>query len=334
MIAVPQTVLDALSGLYGTTASHLTHFGGGHEGSDGIVYAYPHEEGRRLLKIMAIPTEERRTGLFCLDERLQFVRFLGENGAQIVFPQRSPQGNLYETVSFEAHTWVGYGMAIAPGKAMKETTWDPEIFRNWGQAIGRLHRLARQYHSWEASVDPESGKSLLTWQEEWAGFYGWCQYDDVKRKWVAIKEQLDMLPKTRDAFGFIHNDPHWWNLLVDDDRITLLDFDVANHHWFVNDIAIACQSILAYASGGMGGPVHDPEKLSGFLLFFMEGYEREHHLALEWLERLNLFIAYRRILMFIVMNDWVQSDPALHASWKEMILTQPDVVGSFWLQDR
>jgi hypothetical protein len=27
-----------------------------------------------------------------------------------------------------------------------------------------------------------------------------------------------------------------WNMLADGERITLLDFDVANHHWFVNDI--------------------------------------------------------------------------------------------------
>ncbi len=148
----------------------------------------------------------------------------------------------------------------------------------------------------------------------------------MKQKWVEIKAQLDELPKTREVFGFVHNDPHWWNLLVDGDQITLLDFDVADHHWFVNDIAIACQSILGSVSGGMGGPVHDQEKLNGFLRFFMEGYAREHHLASEWLARLNLFIAYRRILMYIVMHDWIQSQRALHASWKQMILAQPDVV--------
>jgi hypothetical protein len=169
MIAVPQTVLDALAGMYGASADQLDRFGGGHEESDGIVYAYPRTGRRLLLKIMAIPTQERRAGIFCLDERLRFVRFLGENGARIVFPKRSPQGNLYETFLFEAHTWVGYGM---------------------------------------------------------------------------------------------------------------------------------------------------------------EGYEREHHLDLEWLRRLNLFIAYRRILMFIVLNDWIQSNPSLHASWKQMILSQPDVVGA------
>ncbi|MBN1310324.1 MAG: phosphotransferase [Anaerolineae bacterium] len=329
MIAVPQTALDALANSFGTTADQLSHFGGGQEESDGVVYTYPYKGAHRLLKIMAIPTEEQQKKLFCLEERLHFVRFLGENGAHIVFPQFSPQGKLYETALSETHVWVGYSMDIAPGKVRKETAWDTDFFRNWGQSIGLLHRLARQYHSWEASIEPESGEELLTWQEEWTGFHSWCPDDEVKSVWVEIKQELDKLPKTRGVFGFIHNDPHIWNLLADGDQITLLDFDVANHHWFINDIAIACQSILTFLSGGMSRPVHNREKLHAFLKFFMEGYEREYHLSPEWMNRLDLFIAYRRILLFIVMNGWIKSQPELHTSWKQMILSHPEVVGDF-----
>jgi len=192
-----------------------------------------------------------------------------------------------------------------------------------------MHRLARQHPSWKASIDPVSGDEFLTWKEEWRGFYDWCPYEDAKQKWVEIQQSLDALPVTREVFGFIHNDPHLWNLLVDGDRITLLDFDVANHHWFINDIAIACQSILFAVTGGMDRPVEDREKLIRFLDLFLEGYEREHHLSWEWLERLDLFIAYRRILLYTVMHGWIPSKPDLHTSWKQMILTQPEVVGAF-----
>jgi Ser/Thr protein kinase RdoA (MazF antagonist) len=268
-------------------------------------------------------------GLLCLDERLQFVRFLGENCAQIVFPQFSPQGNLYETFNFEEHLWVGYSMDIAPGIPKPEKAWDPEFFKNWGQTVGMLHRLAQEYPSWRASVDPETGGDLLTWRGEWQSFYDWIQDEEVKVKWAEIKELLDTYPITRESFGFIHNDPHIWNLLVDGDRITLLDFDVANHHWFITDIAIACQNILAFLSGGMAAPVHNRDKLLNFLDFFLEGYSRENRLTSEWLNRLDLFIAYRRILLFTVMNDWIQSQPKLHATWKQMILSQPEVAGHF-----
>jgi Ser/Thr protein kinase RdoA (MazF antagonist) len=328
MIPVPKPVLNTFAASFGTVADRLNHFGGGHESSDGIVYAYPYADKRRLLKIMTIPVKEQRIGLLCLEERLGFMRFLGENGAQIAFPRMSPQGNLFETTLLEPHVWVGYTMDIAPGVTLKEKTWNEHFFRNWGQTVGLLHRLAMRYPSWKASVDPDTGEEFLTWKEEWEGFYNWCQDDQVKEKWVEIKRQLDTLPVTREVFGFIHNDPHIRNLLMDGERITLLDFDVANHHWFVNDIAIACQSILAYQSGGMGGPLHNREKLFDFLTCFLEGYQHEHHLPSEWLARLDLFIAYRRILLFIVMHGWVSSKPSLHGSWKGMILSQPDLIGN------
>jgi Ser/Thr protein kinase RdoA (MazF antagonist) len=220
-------------------------------------------------------------------------------------------------------------MDIAPGKGIRPDEWDTAFFHNWGQMIGMLHRLARQYPSWESSVDAASGEEFLTWYQEWAGFYDWCQEDDVKQEWVEIRQRLEELPRTREVFGFIHNDPHVWNLLVDGDRITLLDFDVANHHWFINDVAIACQSILFAISGGLDRPVHSREKLLSFLDSFLEGYGREHHLSSEWLDRLDLFIAYRRILLYTAMYGWVQSEPDLQASWKQMILSQPQVVGAF-----
>jgi len=330
MIPVPPTVLESLAQSFGTALANLSHFGGGREESDGVVYAYPHEDARRLLKVMAVPVENQRRGRLCLEERLRFMRFLGENGARIAFPQFSPQGNLYEAVRDKAHLWIGYSMDIAAGEAQAEDVWDARFFRHWGQTIGQLHCLAQQYPSWQASLDPENGEAFLTWDEEWEGFYDWCQDEEVRQKWVDIKQQLDALPITRDAFGFIHNDPHIWNLRVDGDRITLLDFDVANHHWFVNDIAIACQSVLIFLSGGLNGPLRNRERLLEFLGCFMEGYERENHLSREWLNRLDLFIAYRRILLFIVMHGWVQSQPELHVAWKQLILSPPELVGAFF----
>ncbi len=53
----------------------------------------------------------------------------------------------------------------------------------------------------------------------------------------------------------------------------------------------------------MNGPVHHHDRLIAFLQFFKEGYTRENQLAPEWWARLDLFIAYRRILLFTVMND-------------------------------
>jgi hypothetical protein len=69
--------------------------------SDGIVYAYPYQDRRRLLKIMAFPREDRRRGIFCLEERLRFLHSLGTRGAPVILVQPSPQGYLFETFHYE-----------------------------------------------------------------------------------------------------------------------------------------------------------------------------------------------------------------------------------------
>jgi Ser/Thr protein kinase RdoA (MazF antagonist) len=219
-------------------------------------------------------------------------------------------------------------MEIAPGRPVPAKTWDPVFFAKWGETIGRLHHLAQQYPSWQASLDPETGEALLTWREECRGFTAWTQDADAKAAWADMERELDALPVTREVFGFTHNDPHIWNLLYDGERLTLLDFDVANHHWFINDLAIACQSILFEQTGGMDRPVYDHDKLRAFFGHVLEGYERQHHLATEWLNRLDLFIAYRRLLLFTVMQGWIGAKPDWRASWKRMIQARPPVVGT------
>jgi hypothetical protein len=86
MIPVPRAVLESLAESYGTVAANLSHFAGGREESDSVIYAYPHQSTRRRLKIIAIGADDQRGRLFRLEERLCFVRFLGENGAPIAFP--------------------------------------------------------------------------------------------------------------------------------------------------------------------------------------------------------------------------------------------------------
>jgi amicoumacin kinase len=330
MIPIPEPALHALALKFAIDPAGLVKFAGGDEGSDGVVYAYPFEGQQRLLKILVMPPEKPRQGLFRLEERLRLMRFMGDGGAPVVFPITSPQNRLYETSQHDERLWVAYTMEHMPGKTPHGDRWDPEFYTSFGRLVGLTHRLATQYPSWEAAIDSETGEALLTWQEEWQDFYDWSKDDEVTAKWLSIRERLEKLPRSRHDFGFIHNDAHIWNLLVDDGAITLLDFDVANHHWFMADIAIACQAVLFDLTGGMNRPVHDQAKLREFVRLFMDGYRSQHPLDPAWLEQLDLFIAYRRILLFVVMHGWISSQPEMHAAWKAMILEEPEVAGRGW----
>jgi amicoumacin kinase len=155
-----------------------------------------------------------------------------------------------------------------------------------------------------------------------------CEDAEVRAAWESMRLRLEQLPVSRDSFGFIHNDPHIQNILYDGEKIVLLDFDVATYHWFACDIAIACQAMLFARTGGMERPLSDRQPLLDFIRDFKAGYEEENRLDSFWWEQIDLFIQYRRLLLFTVMQGWLNTTPDIRASWKEMILSEPQLLQS------
>ena len=217
---------------------------------------------------------------------------------------------------------------------MSPKVWEPEFVRCCGQVMGKLHHVTQTYPDWHHCTDPISGEPYLTWESEWESFHKKIKDRDIRAKWEGIGETLRGLPICRECFGFIHNDPHLWNLRVYGDHVTLLDFDVATHNWFANDIAISCQHVLTMLSGGLSTHLHHPDRLEQFLLVFLEGYFRENALEGNWLPHLEVFFAYRRILSFTFMDKWYRNRPERVMIWKEMIMAQPPLLEGFALGAR
>lgn len=324
----PSSIVNAFKDAYSRSQSSLVPYSGGEESSDGILYNF-RDDQNRLLKIMFIGADDPHEGLLHLESRLKFLAFLHQEGVRVVKPLPSLNDRLYEILKDENGTWVAYAMNRIPGKTMSPKVWDPIFIQTWGQLIGKLHRVTQSYPEWKYCIDPITSEACLTWESEWESFHHLCKEADVKEAWEQIGEELRSLQIQRSSFGFIHNDPHIWNILVDGDTLTLIDFDVANHHWFINDIAIACQHVLFMLSGGLSQPLHHHDRLEAFLKEFLKGYERENKLSRDWLNYLDLFFAYRRILLYIVMEGWRRSKPELQKSWKAMIIDRPKILGAY-----
>lgn len=73
----------------------------------------------------------------------------------------------------------------------------------------------------------------------------------------------------------------------------------------------------------------DKEALKCFLNNLLEGYEKEHHLDNEWIKRLDLFVAYRRIMLFVILKDMLIGNNELCDSWKSQILEYPQYIGVY-----
>ena len=201
--------------------------------------------------------------------------------------------------------------------------WNETLFEHWGQIMGRMHALTIQFEQEQGHL------TLGDWQEEVAHFTEWCSDTPVRQHWHRIRETLAEFETPPEAFGLVHNDLHPQNFLVDGERITIIDFDVCNYHWFATDIAIPVFHALWMR---LPSKYESPEAFAlRFLKHFMAGYRREHLLPTEWLLKLPGFIDYRRILLYTVFSgEWGDNKTPWQKQtlydWRRQILNNKRVV--------
>ena len=293
-------VLAIATTRFGTQISELKMFPE-YEGAANLVYEYKIDKRPLILRISFTP---ERTLEQILAE-LHFVNYLSENDVNVSTPVPSLNGNLIETIQaagiqFHIVTFLkGKGMRVPDNEyRYRDDASIDEYFRNWGQILGRMHALAKNYH-------PESG---LIRRPEWFDLHRKRlaivnQLPDrlprVHAKLLSLLDELKSLPRDKDSFGLIHGDFNDGNFTVDyaNGNFTVFDFDDSCHFWFMYEIASAWE-------GGIGrtmfrGLSERKSFMEHYMEQVMEGYNRENSLSDEWLERLPLFINLIQVEEFL-----------------------------------
>lgn len=324
MKPVPMDVLNRLSGAFHLDAAELKPLGGGRQDSDGVTYTARRDGQALVLKIVGKQAAEEHA-LRSVLERAAFFAYLGEHGVRVVSPIRNAAGNLIESEAAGEDLFIAYAYPYLEGEHPRPERWTPALIAAWGETIGRAHRIAKGYPVTDG-VEAAPGKRILTWRQEIEGFHAWCGDADVKGRWLEYRDRIEALGETTDDRAFIHNDPHMENVLVDGGEVCLLDFDVACCHHFACDLAIAIQSVLFTRSGGLERPVSDSAALKDFVEPLLKGYSRAISPPADLLDRIELFIGYRRTLLFTVMQDWLSTQPQVQEQWKRRILEEPRIM--------
>ena len=305
---VKDSVLQKGTALFQTVPLALHSLGG----MDGAVYDFERDGQAYIIKF--VPTQRDRVD--STRAKWRFVDYLAGNGVAVVRPVLSCKGDLVQVVEDEAKLYVVFCYEKVPGDHAK---WDRGaaendlLFETWGQVMGRMHALTKRY---------DGGTEISGWRQEHAFFAEWCKDAAVRAKWLELGEVLDTLPQDIDSYGLIHNDLHPHNFVVtyegDRPQITVIDFEVCNHHWFACDIATALYPIAVRW-------VRLPDKSMAHLEFaqraydrFLIGYRRENQLGDAWLARLPQFLSYRRMLLHTVFtNEWQERN-----EWQEKVLQE------------
>ncbi len=265
------TALEETSIHYGFSVEKLDIIVGGFEN---FMFKHDTPEGRFVVRVTPpghkTPSEVKA--------EMDWLEYLSANDAPVVrvFPSRA--GNLVETaetnegpVSVACFEW-------APGRIVTKKNFSPELFQTWGEAVGLLHRLTKNYTP--SSESPER----IQWHDDEYLNRALIPSDQdmVLQRFDSLMDYFKNKPTTRDSFGLIHQDVHQDNLFLDGEHLTVLDFDDCVYGFFVFDIANA----LGFSIWEKPKKMSNREFADYYLEHFMIGYERENHLDASWKEDL------------------------------------------------
>lgn len=331
MKTIPPEILASLARRFDTDAASLQLLGGGQDYSDGTVFTYREASRLQVLKVLG-PFPSGDGALALAEARLRCVNALAGEGSALVRPSPSRAGSTFERAEAESQAFLAYAYPFARGRAARP---DDPVVRSGAYARALGAAMARLHAAWEALPENLSAEGtsdrhplLRGWRREWSFFRGWCQDDEVGAAWERLRGALERLPVDKSGYGFVHNDVHPENVMLDpgsagagsEPELLLIDFDVADYHWFLCDAAAAIYGIASLFARGLenqAGPTAASLAEAGRA--FWEGYRRHREPGAFWVERLPLFLQYRRCLLFMPFQELTAADPAWRARWKRRI---------------
>ncbi|CAG4904351.1 phosphotransferase enzyme family protein [Paraburkholderia saeva] len=232
-----------------------------------------------------------------LHAEFHWMDALAASGIEVPRVVNSKQGRPFESVSsvgvpegrqIDVLEWVDGQQLGALESGLTGASEDiASRYRTLGGIAARMHNHTSQWsapagfvrHSW-------CEEGLAGAQPLWGRFWELEQLSAAQRAMFerardAVWQDLSAFGKTREQFGLIHADLVPENVLVDGERLRVIDFDDAGFGWHLFDIATSLYFIR-----------NDP----GFdvaLDAFVEGYRACRPLADADLRRLPLFMAAR-----------------------------------------
>ena len=203
---------------------------------------------------------------------------------------KSVNGKKIETYQGEEKTYILCLFYELPGVFWDKnntSTWNDTVFYNWGKTMGKMHRLTKKYQP------PGGVHTRPLFEHNFISLEFYKDIPSVYDKMAQIQKEIFSLPRDIDSYGLIHSDMHQQNLLINNNDITVLDFDDCQYGFFSLDIGIALYHAIWW------GSPNDNFAKNDFALKviknFLTGYSAENHLSDFWLKKIMMFMKYRQI---------------------------------------
>ena len=256
-----------------------------------FVYEFKSQKERRILRL----THNSHHIEDEIIAELDWVNFLIQQGVPASQPLLSKNGRLTERYPVEDSYFIATVFEYAPGHFIDSSNpqeWNPQFFQTLGRTMGRMHCATKHYsatylrqkrsHWYEEDLLRNANDYLPADQKQAA--------TDMEKLLARFSHNTP----TVESYGLVHCDVNPTNFYINDNQITLFDFDDCAYNWFINDIAVALPMYSdLYAEEGWEA------KLTEFFRWYMQGYNEENHLDEFWLEYLPDSLRLQNIITLV-----------------------------------
>lgn len=229
---------------------------------------------------------------------LAWIAALRQDGG-VAAPAPIPllDGSLIADIADQGHVRHVVAFEFVPGK---EPAPEDDLVP-WFRELGRVHaRLHAQAEGWRRPPDfvrkVWNFETTLGSRPLWGDWRAGLGLEApgralLERTCAVIGERLARFGDGPDRFGLVHADLRLANLLVDGDRLSLIDFDDCGFSWFLYDFAAAISFIE-----------HEPQ-VPDLLDAWIAGYRESRPLGADDVAMMPVFVMLRRILL----TAWIAS---------------------------
>lgn len=218
---------------------------------------------------------------------IDFINYLSDSGAPVAKVLHSSSGKFVETIESDQASFWAVAFEKIEGRHIKRDELDRNFINLWGKEIGKLHRLTKAY---------QPGNFLRQqWFEQ--DYYAKPEIylsgdDELIAAHKGIVEKIKSLPISADNYALIHTDIHTQNMLWDDKRIVVIDFDDCAYAHFSFDLAM----VFWY------GVHFDKDKSVPFWNDLMDGYSSENIIPKRELSNVPLFHLLRFSTIYLALH--------------------------------
>ena len=281
-------LLVEIAGRYGVSVKNLSIL----DGFESFIYEYKRAGTGYILRV----SHSLRRSESLIRGEIDWLNYLAQGGARVAGAIESDAGNLLESIAdSQGDMFIATAFRKAPGKHLDFKDWTPAFVQHYGETIGQIHRLSKDY------VPSKPGIARYHWDDERSYTSDhWRKILDPEMMSLAeaLLKRLQALPRD-DGYHMIHQDAHGGNFFVDESgQITLFDFDDCVYGHAIDDIAM----VIFY------GPIsRGMQSAEGFTGNFLKGYVRQNQLDPQWLAHIPDFMKLREIDLYAIIErdvDW------------------------------